>query len=172
MRKLYDKIEFFIPQGFFILVFLLISIQVFTRYILNFTLPWNIEMCRYSFVWLTFTGAAYIRKENAHIKIEILFNYLYKKCAPRIQKIIWLSKELLTIIYLIILIIYGCTLAYNSRRFLSQAMQMSQFYLYISVSIGMVFYLIREAQCAIKYYKEEFLNKKSLINGYIKKGLK
>jgi len=172
LRKLYDKVEFFIPQVFFILVFLLISIQVFTRYILNFTLSWNIEMCRYSFVWLTFTGAAYVKKENAHIKIEILFNYLYKKCTPRIQKIIWFSKELLTVIYLIILIIYGCTLAYNSRRFLSQAMQISQFFLYISVSVGMVFYLVREIQYAIKYYKKEYLSKKKLVGDYIKKELR
>jgi len=172
LKNLYDKIEEYIPQILFLFILLLMAVQVFTRYILNFTLPWNIELCRYSFVWLTFTGAAYVRKENAHIKIEVLFNYLYKKCAPRIQKIIWLSKELLTIVYLIVLIIFGVILAYNSRRFLSQAMQISQFYLYISVSIGMIFYLIREIQYAIKYYKKEYLNKKSLIKGHIKRGLK
>lgn len=172
MKNLYDKIEEYIPQILFLFIFLLMAVQVFTRYILNFSLPWNIELSRYSFVWLTFMGAAYVRKENTHIKIDILFNYLYKKCAPRIQKIIWLSKELLTIVYLIVLIVFGFILAYNSHRFLSQAMQISQFYLYISVSIGMIFYLIREIQYAIKYYKKEYLNKNSLINGHIKKGLR
>lgn len=172
MKNLYDKIEEYIPQILFLFIFLLMAVQVFTRYILNFSLPWNIELSRYSFVWLTFMGAAYVRKENTHIKIDILFNYLYKKCAPRIQKIIWLSKELLTIVYLIVLIVFGFILAYNSHRFLSQAMQISQFYLYISVSIGMIFYLIREIQYAIKYYKKEYLNKNSLINGHIKKRLR
>lgn len=172
MKKLYDKVEFFIPQGFFILIFLLMSIQVFTRYVFNFTLSWNIEMCRYSFVWLTFTGAAYVRKENTHIKIEMLFNYFYEKFPLRVQKIVWLSKELLSILYLIILIIFGFILAYNSRRFLSQAMQISQFFLYISVSIGMTFYLIREIQDAIKSYKQKYLNKKSAINSRVKRRLK
>ena len=100
MKKLYDKIEFFIPQGLFILIFLLMSIEVFTRYVFNFAIFWNIELCRYSFVWLTFVGAGYVRKENAHIKIEMLFNYFYEKFPLRIQKVVWLSKELLSIIYL------------------------------------------------------------------------
>ena len=172
MKNFYDKVEFFIPQVFFILVFLLMSTQVFTRYVLNYTVSWNIELCRYSFVWLTFTGAAYVRKKGTHIKIEMLFNYFFKKCSLRVKKIVWLSRELLIIIYLILLIIYGGSLAYHSRRFLSQAMQMSQFFLYISVSVGMAFYLVREIQDAIKYYKVEFLNKKSFINGYIKKGVR
>jgi TRAP-type C4-dicarboxylate transport system permease small subunit len=157
LKNLYNKIEEYTPQILFLFIFLLMAIQVFTRYILNFTLPWNIELCRYSFVWLTFVGAAYVRKINTHIKIEIFFNSIYDKMPLRQQKIIWLFREGLTVAYLIALVIFGYILAYKSRRFMSQAMQISQFYLYISSTIGSLFFLIREIQDMINYYQKHFL---------------
>ena len=156
MKNLYNKIEEYIPQILFLFIFLLMAIQVFTRYILNFTLPWNIELCRYTFVWLTFVGAAYVRKTDSHIKIEIFYNFVYKKMSLSQQKIIWLFKEALTLSYLIALVILGYILAYKSRRFMSQAMQISQFYLYISVTIGSLFFLVREIQDIIFFYLKHF----------------
>ena len=157
MKNLYNKIEEYIPQILFLFIFLLMAVQVFTRYILNFTLPWNIELCRYTFVWLTFVGAAYVRKINSHIKIDIFFNYVYKKIPLHQQKIIWLFKEALTLSYLIAMIVLGYILASKSRRFMSQAMQISQFYLYISVTVGSLFFLVRELQDIIYYYRKHFL---------------
>ncbi len=157
MKNLYDKIEVYIPEILFLFIFLLMAVQVFTRYIMNFTLPWNIELCRYTFVWLTFLGAAYVRKINTHIKIEIFFNFMYGKMSLGQQKIIWLFREVLTVAYMVALVILGYILAYKSRRFMSQAMQISQFYLYISVTVGSLFFLTREIQDIIKYYRQHFL---------------
>jgi TRAP-type C4-dicarboxylate transport system permease small subunit len=158
LKNLYNKIEEYVPLVFFLLIFFLMAIQVFTRYIFNFTLAWNIELVRYSFVWITFVGAAYVRKEDSHIKIDILFNYAYNKMSLNQQKFFWSFKELLTIFYLIALIVFGYILAYRSRRFLSQAMQISQFYLYISVTVGSLFFLIREIQDIIVYYRKHFIS--------------
>ena len=160
-KNWYNKIEEYIPLVFFLFIFFLMATQVFTRYILNYTLPWNIELCRYTFVWLTFVGAAYVRKMDSHIKIEIFFNYVYGKIPLNQQKIIWLLKESVTLLYLVALIIFGYILAYKSRRFMSQAMQISQFFLYISVSVGIVFFLIREIQDMICYYQKHFLSKQT-----------
>jgi len=127
--KYYDKFEERVAVFLFLFIFVLVATQIFTRYILSVTFAWNIELCRYTFVWLTFIGAAYVRKHGSHIKIEILFNYLNQKFSPGVQKSVWLIKELLTFAYLIGLIYFGFILAYKSRRFMSQAMQISQFYL-------------------------------------------
>lgn len=160
MKNLFDKVEIHLPQILFLLIFLLMTTQVFTRYILNYTLPWNIELCRYTFVWLTFVGASYVRKIDSHIKIEIFFNFIYGKMSLSQQKMIWLFKEVLMVSYLIALIILGYILAYKSRRFMSQAMQISQFYLYISVTVGSLFFLVREIQDIIHYYQKHFLAEK------------
>ena len=131
-------------------------IQIFTRYILNFSFSWNIELSRYTFVWLTFVGAAYVRKHNSHIKIEILFNLINDKLSLSVQKGVWMLKQVLTFAYLGYLIWLGYVLATKSMRFKSQAMQVSQFYLYISSSVGTLMYLFREIQGTLRYYRENF----------------
>ena len=153
---IYDRLEEVVPVILFLLIFALMSVQIFTRYLLHFTLPWNIELSRYTFVWLTFLGAAYVRKQHSHIKIEILYNYVNEKLPLGWQKALWLFKEVISVIYVIALIYFGIILAYKSRRFMSQAMQISQFYLYISVSVGSLLYLLRELQLSYQEYREKF----------------
>ena len=132
------------------------TIGVINRYVFNVTFPWNIELCRYSFVWLTFLGAAYVRKLDAHIKIEILYNFISKRLSKGPQKIIWIAKEILTIAFFIGLLYFGFVLANKTWRFKSQAMQIPQFYLYISVSIGALLYLLREIPASIRFYRKYF----------------
>lgn len=159
LHKIYDKLEESISLVFFLLIFTLMTMGVFNRYLLGKTFAWNIELCRYSFVWLTFVGAAFVRKQDSHIKIEILFNYINKRLSPGAQKVIWVLKEILTIAFLISLIYLGFILANKTWRFKSQAMQIPQFFLYISVTVGAVLYLLREIPAALRYYREHFSRK-------------
>ena len=54
------------------LIFILMSMQVFTRYLWHY-FAWN-EMARYVFVWLTFVWAA-CHKQDAY-KIEIGYEFI------------------------------------------------------------------------------------------------
>lgn len=122
------------------------SMQVFTRYLFGVTFAWNEEMARYTFVWLTFIGAAYARKQNAHIKIEIVYEAINKRLPLKGQKALQILKQVLSIGFMLQLVYFGYILADRSWRFRSQAMQIPQFYLYISVVIGAVLYLLRELE--------------------------
>ena len=155
-HKIYDKLEESISLVFFLLIFALMTMGVFNRYLLGKTFAWNIELCRYSFVWLTFVGAAFVRKQDSHIKIEILFKYINQRLSPGAQKVLWIFKKVLTIAFLIALIYLGFILANKTWRFKSQAMQIPQFFLYISVTIGAALYLLREIPDSIRYYREYF----------------
>jgi TRAP-type C4-dicarboxylate transport system permease small subunit len=136
------------------------TIGVINRYVFNVTFPWNIELCRYSFVWLTFVGAAYVRKIDSHIKIEILFDFINRRLSKGQQRIIWIVKEILTIAFLIALLYFGFILANKTWRFKSQAMQIPQFFLYISTSIGALLYLLREVAASIRFYRDNFSNRR------------
>jgi TRAP-type C4-dicarboxylate transport system permease small subunit len=159
MYGLYEKMEEYVPVLFFLLIFTLMVVQVFTRYLIHFSMAWNIELCRYSFVWLTFLGAPLVRRNDAHIKLDTLFHYINSRMPPGMQKALWVFKQVLSVAFLVYLIYFGFILASRSYRFPSQAMQLPQFYLYISVTLGGCGYLFRELQYSFRHYREHFSRK-------------
>ena len=52
----------------------LVSMQVFLRYVFNAPQAWAEEVGRYLFVWSVFLGAAVALAEDRHIRIKKLFN--------------------------------------------------------------------------------------------------
>ena len=50
----------------------LVTFQVFARYVLNDTPPWSEELCRYLFVWVSFLGACVAMRRAAHLGVDSL----------------------------------------------------------------------------------------------------
>jgi len=73
--------------GVFILIFLLVftNYEVVARYLLNKPAAWSLEIIEYSLLYLTFLGAAWLLKEEAHIKMDIVLEHL----RPSVQ--VWLN---------------------------------------------------------------------------------
>jgi TRAP-type C4-dicarboxylate transport system permease small subunit len=144
LKRVYDVLEEAVCAFFFLLIFLLMNLGVFGRYFFNLSFEWNIELCSYSFVWLTFLGAAFVRKKYAHIKVDFFYIAAVRRLPLAGRQALYLFKELIMILFLGALIVLGVELALRSWRFLSQAMQISQFFLYISVPVGAAMFLYRE----------------------------
>ena len=54
----------------------LVSVQVFARYVLNDTPAWSEELCRYFFVWASFLGACVAMRRTAHLGVDSLVTRL------------------------------------------------------------------------------------------------
>ncbi|MBL8697861.1 MAG: TRAP transporter small permease subunit [Alphaproteobacteria bacterium] len=52
------------------LIVVTITIQVFTRYFLNYPIVWVEELATYAFIWGAFVGAALGHKHQRHIRID------------------------------------------------------------------------------------------------------
>lgn len=52
------------------LIVVTITIQVFTRYALNYPIVWVEELATYAFIWGAFVGAALGHKRQRHIRID------------------------------------------------------------------------------------------------------
>jgi len=50
----------------------LVTVQVFARYVLNNTPPWSEELCRYLFVWVSFLGACIAMRRAGHLGVDSL----------------------------------------------------------------------------------------------------
>jgi TRAP-type C4-dicarboxylate transport system permease small subunit len=144
LKWAYDMLEEAVCVFFFLLIFFLMNLGVFGRYFFDLSFEWNIELCSYSFVWLTFLGAAFVRKKYSHIKVEFFYTAAVRRLPLAGRRAIYLIKELIMFFFLGTLIVLGVELAVRSWRFASQAMQISQFFLYISVPVGAAMFLYRE----------------------------
>lgn len=78
-----------------------ITIAVITRKGFNLCLPGVVEVSAYAFVALTFLGLAYTLQTEGHIRITIVFDRLPQKAKPLIR----LISDLLTVVFLIVMII-------------------------------------------------------------------
>ena len=54
----------------------LVTVQVFSRYVLNDTPPWSEELCRYLFIWGSFLGACVAMRRASHLGVDSLVTRL------------------------------------------------------------------------------------------------
>jgi TRAP-type C4-dicarboxylate transport system permease small subunit len=64
-----------------LLIFSMLSIsaEVVSRYLFGYPFGWVTEICEYSLVYITFLVAAWVLRQERHIKMDLIFNRLSLK---------------------------------------------------------------------------------------------
>ncbi|WP_304943456.1 TRAP transporter small permease [Vallitalea guaymasensis] len=133
LKKLDSSIEnlvFACTIGFVAISFL----QVIFRYIINNSLSWSEEACRYLFVCTVFLGSSLAILKNKHIGVDILARILPKS----IEKYFTILLDLIVVVYLIFLSYISFELALKNMNQLSPAMQLHLGIVYLIMPIGSV----------------------------------
>jgi TRAP-type C4-dicarboxylate transport system permease small subunit len=89
----------------------LVSIQVFLRYVFNAPQAWAEEVGRYLFVWSVFLGSAAALAEDRHIRITVLIERWGSK-GERISR--WLCR-ISGLFCFAFVAYYGFVIAYTNR---------------------------------------------------------
>jgi len=150
---IFNHIEEIITFVFFIVMSLLVTLQVFLRYIFGFSIPFAEELARFSYVWVSFVGISISTKYRESIQIDFF---------P--QKIIRIIIDIGTLLLLILLVILGLNYAWRNRIMSSPALQISMFLVYISFPLGFFMAAIRIIGLIIKNLHLLFLYNKNKIN--------
>jgi TRAP-type C4-dicarboxylate transport system permease small subunit len=79
---------------FYSMIVLVIGVEVFRRFALSYSSTWGEEIARYSFIYLAWIGASAAIKERAHIRIDVIQNFLPRKG----QLFIYIFGDLITLI--------------------------------------------------------------------------
>ena len=85
------------------LIFILGLAQVFWRFILNHPIVWSEEMIRLTYVWICYLGWIIAERADSPIRITALSNRLPKE----MQKWLQVFCHLLTILFSVLMVIYG-----------------------------------------------------------------
>ncbi len=109
---LFAKINKFM-EIFLVIIFALLVIdvlwQVFSRYILNTSFSWTEELARFSLIWLSILGTAYLNARREHLSMD----FLYSKFSDVNRKNVSIFIEVLIFLFaLIVMVIGGLNLVY------------------------------------------------------------
>lgn len=102
-------------EWFLIIIFALLVLdvlfQVFSRYILGSSFTWTEEFARFSLIWMTILGAAYLNAKREHLSMD----FLYQKLSDsNKEKASILIEVLIFLFALVVMVIGGLNLVYTT----------------------------------------------------------
>lgn len=115
-----------------------ITAQVWYRFVLNDPLAWSEEAGRYLFVWISFMGAAAGVRYQVHLGIDLMDKLL----PPAAYRVVVVLVNLIIQIFLLMIIYWGFKILGIIRFQESPSMHISMRYPYMAVPVGAVFMLI------------------------------
>jgi TRAP-type C4-dicarboxylate transport system permease small subunit len=117
---------------------MIVSLQVFFRYVLNQSLFWSEELARYLLVWLTFLGASVAYHRGVHPGIDI-FSSLLSTHYRRITRIL---VHIISILMFVIMVVYGFKFTYFVRLQITPALHLPKWVVFVIIPISGIAFLI------------------------------
>lgn len=118
-----------------------VALQILAR-IMNVSIAWTEEVCRYSFVWVCFLGMSYGIKEKLHIRFELLLGAFKGK-----------GRIIMELFIDLVLLVLFCMVFYFSIYFvkasagrLAPALNISKNIVNVSAPVGFVLCILRTVQ--------------------------
>lgn len=138
MVKLFDKsvkgLEYMLVLIFGLLV-LDVLFQVFARYILNGGFTFTEEFARFSLIWMTVLGAAYLTAKNEHLSMDFLHMKMSSTNKYRTNIFI---EVCIFLFALLVMVVGGFNLVYTTLHLeqLSASLQIPLGYIYMVMPLS------------------------------------
>lgn len=116
----------------------IVILQVFCRYVLNYSLFWSEELARYLLVWLTFIGATVAYHRSMHPGVDVLYKRLAKENRERITRLI----HLVSLLFFFIMVWYGSGFAYFIRMQTTPALSLPKWLVFLIIPVSGVIFLL------------------------------
>lgn len=143
------KSLYWLTAGFSMLFFIMVCLNVFTRYVLRTPILASIELSRIFFVWACFLAAAITFYKGEHIVISFITDLL----PPILKKMIGLLINLLTILFLSGLTYWSMEVVIQLWNTEFPILGISQSWLYIPVSLVSGIMLLFSLEMFVKLLK-------------------
>lgn len=126
-----------------IVIFIITTYTVFTRYVLNIVPSWSEEIPRYLLVWITYLGAGLAIKFKEHISLDVFFNLM----PLRARQVGHFFLNGLVAIVAVIMVVYGIGLVNHFGEDLMESIPVTNFWLYLAMPVSgtlMLLYLVQD----------------------------
>ena len=96
-----DKVYVFTSVMLLAVLVIVVSAGIIMRYFFNSPFDWTEEMVTLLFIWISFLGAAVASARHKHVVVD----FITARFSPRTRNIIAVVSDVLTIVFLIMVII-------------------------------------------------------------------
>jgi TRAP-type transport system small permease protein len=132
------KVAEFIMVSLATLMVVLVSYQVFQRYVLHYTPPWSEELSVYLMIWFGIIGIAVGVRRNAHMALHFFADLMPLK----VQNVLTYVRYVLILIYTGFLTVEGMKMVELTMSQRSPAMGMPVGFVYLALPVSMVLIII------------------------------
>ncbi|MCP4717944.1 MAG: TRAP transporter small permease [Desulfobacteraceae bacterium] len=116
----------------------IVAAQVFSRYVLNYSLFWSEELARFLLVWLTFIGATVAYFYGAHPGVDAL----YRRLPPGLQRWARMVVHLSSLCLFSVMVIHGAWFAWFVRLQITPALSLPKWIIMGVVPMAGVIFLV------------------------------
>ena len=115
-----------------VIMSIIVVVQVFSRYLFNYSFVWAEELVRYLMIWMVMLGAARVQSMNAHIRID----FFPMLAGPRGRRLMDVVFRLCTLTFLTIILVKGVKVASFNRLFESSGLRISMLWPTLAIPVG------------------------------------
>ncbi len=136
--KYLESIETNMCRLLLVLMSVIVVVQVFSRYLFNYSFVWAEELVRYLMIWMVMIGAARVQAMGEHIRID----FFPMLAGPRGRRLMDTVFRLCTLTFLIIIFVKGIKIAAFNRLFESSGLRISMLWPTLAIPIGALFIIL------------------------------
>lgn len=150
--KWFNEIESNISVALVIIMLVILTQQVFMRYIVHRTYGWSGEAARYLLIYFAYLTAAIAVSKKAHIKVDLVLNLWPEALRPYLK----LFSNIIFFIYCIVVAYLSGRLAVElyASGSISLGLGIPMWFVYASIPIGHLFMAIRLVQVEAKMIQD------------------
>jgi len=125
-----------------------VAVAVFYRYVLAAPLAYSFDLASLLFAWLIFLGMPYAAQQRAHLRIDMLLDYI----PPRLAAAVELFARLAVLACCVYLVRYGIELVQRTGLELP-TMRISIAWMYASMPVGIALFAAWELVSLIRWLR-------------------
>lgn len=129
---------------FYTLLVITMAVEVIRREVFAYSSIWGEEVVRYAFIYLAWIGAAAAVRERAHIRIDVIFNYV----PPRAKAALYIFGDLVMLVIAVLAFRWSMEVVSVSWKFgsVSHGLRVSMVWFLAAVPIGFGLMMFRLVQ--------------------------
>jgi TRAP-type C4-dicarboxylate transport system permease small subunit len=149
MKKFFGNLEEIIGGTLFIVMLIVLTIQIFSRQVLDNPLTWSEGLAKFIFIYVGYLAVSVGIKENGHVFID----YFVKKFPISIQTIINYLFQFIILVAILLMGYIGYEMATRKVPVQIVSLNISYVYMYMALPLLSVLMLYRLIERNIKDFR-------------------